>query len=111
MPQAGYRKIFLNEQNLYLLLNYRIEGYTLRSLAALFHCDKNAVRSQMDKYYRAFPQMGTISFLLDMRSALSQEIKQRGTVEIIGGERVNVGKASYKDYLLCSPPKSKHFVS
>lgn len=101
MVQFGYKKPFIDKHNLYLLINFRIEGYSLNSLASLFHCDKKAVSSQL-KRFSISPENQVIIFKRGVfdgpTSLLSSNWKS------LDGELINRGY-TYAEYLKrCSPP-------
>lgn len=94
--QRGRGFIFENKRNLYLLLNFRLNGYTIDSLALIFHCDKKAIRYHCEKN-EYFPLTDErISVLKTVGEAIVES--EIGKWRLIEGERINSG-FSYKDYV------------
>ncbi len=82
----GYKKLFNDKEKLDLLINLRLEGYSISSLATIFHCDKVAIRHQCDKY-GIYPQ--------DMHNPWMNSFSVSSVVASVLG----VKPRSYKDYL------------
>lgn len=104
---AAEKQIFHDKNKLYLLLNFRIQGYSLGSLSEIFHCDKNTIKKQCLKY-SIYP-IGYDSTKLSQSKknafstshivslALSKPREKR-LWAVIDGEKINLGR-SYKEYL------------
>lgn len=89
------RKIFLNKQKLWEMLNLRMNGYAISTLAIIYHCDMKAIRYQCDKYKITPPDNELYAVERIVSKTISKSI---GNWKFINGERINIGK-SYKEYL------------
>lgn len=93
--KQGDHKIFLDKEKLYLMVNYRINGFSIFTLAEMFQCDTSSVRYQLDKYeIRPPKEVYTLERIIApiIFRAMPNEW------DIIEGMRVNAG-SNYRDYL------------
>lgn len=92
------KKVFLNKEKLTEMLNLRINGYAIRSLATKYGVDTSSIRYQCDKYL-INPMDEEV---YDVGRIVSQVLPQpRQTYKIVSGEKINLGK-SYTEYLEAS---------
>lgn len=94
MPIAG--TAFGNRVKRDLLINLRLFGYSVDSLAMVFHCDKKAVRNQCDRFF-ILPEREIFSINKEMGRIFKQQPEGRNW-KVLDGEKVNMGH-SYADYL------------
>src|SRR5260221_11247967 len=96
--RQGDKKTFIQKNKLYAMLNLRLNGLAMSSLALLFGVDRSSIAYQCEKY-QIGPQDDSI---YTIERIISQIIpKQNIQYKIVNGEKINLGK-SYKDYLISS---------
>ena len=89
------KKLFLNKESLYTMINLRINGFAISSLALLFNCDPSSIRNQCDRYEIVpLDDIYTIERIIHKTFPKPSESRWK----IVDGERINLGK-SYKEYL------------
>lgn len=88
------RKIFLNKPLLYEMLNLRLSGWALTSLAFYYGCDFTSIKYQCIKY-----QVEPIEDVYTIERMIRQIIPKSLPLsyKIVNGEKINLGK-SYKEY-------------
>lgn len=90
------KKIFLDKVKLTQLLNLRLNGFALTSLAYLFNCDVMSVWHQCKKYQiEPLEDVYTIERIIKAVIPKPQPL----TYRVINGEKINIGK-NYADYIL-----------
>ena len=92
--KKGDHKIFLCKEKLYLMVNYRIVGYSIQTLSSLFGCDTSSIRYQLDKY-KISPPNNVFSVERFVSPAIAGAPRQ--TWEMVEGRKVNLGR-NYADY-------------
>lgn len=89
------KKIFLDKRKLTSLLNLRLNGFSLTSLAYLYSCDVMTIlyrcrQHQVEPQDQVYDIQRIIKLVLPSPQPL--------TYKMVNGERINLGK-SYKEYL------------
>ena len=103
--KQGNKKLFLNKIILTQMLNLRLNGLALSSLAWIYNCDRDSISKQCAKYgiepdhiYHKFAAPAPHQVFLLERIVSQILPKDGGNYKIVNGERINLGK-SYKEYL------------
>ena len=103
--QLGNKKIFRDKKLLTQMLNLRLNGLALSSLAWLFACDRDSITKQCQKYgiepHHVYSRVmldeeGEVIMVERIVSAVLP--KDNLTYKIVNGERINLGK-SYAEYV------------
>lgn len=98
------RKLFKDTDKLSHMLNLRMQGWTLESLAIYFKCHKTSVEAQCDKY-GVIPLEPTVGV-----ESMGRRIMSRQVFKIADGEVICRGK-SYADYLKDSKYPTTNLVA
>ncbi len=99
----GTHKVLHNKAKLYQMLNLRLMGFSLTSLAAIYGVDWTSIRHHT-RYYQIPRPINTINLFAIVSQAIPKQ--EPLTYKIVNGERINLGK-SYKDYLQAQYPHNK----
>lgn len=93
-----YQTPFADRNNLNIMLNLRLNGYSIRTLSLLFHCDKDSIEHHTIRY-GIEPMTDTIFSLTSLlRSLLLITPQELNRWHYIRGEKINRGK-TYAEYL------------
>lgn len=101
----GDKKVFTNKERLYLLVNYRLNGFAISTLASIFGVDKSSIRHQLHKFGIPKPKRGDV-YAVEFIIAPIIRKHQPSEWDIIEGVRVNAG-SNYADYLKRLSPLRK----
>lgn len=96
------KAIFKDKDKLTIMLNLRLNGYTVDSLALLYKCDKKAIKYQCRKYDIApVGQVCGIEKLIHLilPKVVEPIFRPPSHWMVIDGERINMGRP-YKEYFL-----------
>lgn len=77
------------------MLELRMSGYAIKTLAGMYGCDPSSIRHQCDKYGIEPPLHEVYAVDRVVMSAIPSAV---GNWKFVNGERINAGK-SYKEYL------------
>ena len=95
--RTGDTKLFLDKSRLYMMVNLRINGFALTTLAKIFGCDVSSIRHQCKKY-EIYPVEDTYNM---ERIAYEVIINTKmGNIEweSMYGHKISKGK-TYEEYL------------
>lgn len=102
--RQGDKKLFKDKVKLYQLINLRLNGMALSSLALMFSCDRDSVTKQIVKY-GVIPshiyglENLDIPEIFTIERIITQVIPVNfANYKVVNGERINLGK-SYKEYV------------
>lgn len=88
------KKVFLDKEKLYQMINLRLNGIAVSSLALFFNVDRSSISYQCDKYL-----IEPNDEVYTLERIISKVLpKPDLTFKVINGERINLGR-SYKEYL------------
>lgn len=77
----GDSKLFLNKPKLSQMLELRLNGYALTSLAILFNCDRSSIAYQCDKFHaRPLDQVVTFERILKQVLPKKEIIRHNVTI-------------------------------
>ena len=91
MRKGDKKILFTNPDKVTLLVNLRLNGWSLPSLATYLNCDKSSLRHWLNKYQ--IEPLEAVFSPVDIAV-----ITVNNNIEVINGVRVNMGH-SYKQYL------------
>lgn len=91
--------VFKHRGQLDLMLSLRVQGYSMRFLAALFGCDRKAIRYQCVRF-GVYPLTNDVFYKVIVADSfdLNPTLQEESKWNYVDGEKVNRGK-SYADYL------------
>lgn len=95
--RTGDKKIFIDQDKLYQLVNLRFGGYSISSLAYIFSCDPSSIRNQCDKY-NVVPLEGVYTIERLASSILHEESEDSIWASDENGIVYNKGR-TYQEYL------------
>jgi hypothetical protein len=95
--RTGDKKLFLDKDRLYKMINLRMNGYAYTTLAGIFHCDISSVRHQCKKY-EIQPVEPIYSLERIVSDILEETEPNEIEWEIMYGEKISKGK-TYEEYL------------
>lgn len=91
----GNKKIFLDKEKLYTMVNLRQAGFATTSLSIMFNVNRSSIENQCDKYLiKPLDQTFTIERILSDVLPMPKE----SVWMVIDGRKVNQGK-NYQDYV------------
>lgn len=93
----GDKKVFLDKEKLYLLINYRLSGFAISTLATIFSVDKSSVRYQLHRFSIPRPPKTNVYSVEFIVSPIISKY-QPSEWGVIEGVKVNPG-SNYADYL------------
>lgn len=93
--EKGNKKIFLDKQKLYTMVNLRQVGLATTSLSVIYGVNRSSIENQCDKY-DIHPVGETFTIERIVGEVLPQP--KESSWMVIDGEKINQGK-TYKEYL------------
>lgn len=93
-----YQTPFSNRNSLNIMLNLRLNGYSVRTLSLLFHCEKKAIRYQLQKYAIEPQEESIYGIEKVLNPILVLKVPEMNRWAYINGEKVSRGK-NYTDYI------------
>jgi hypothetical protein len=105
--QKGNTKLFKDKQRLYRAIELYRDGWTISFVSSLNHCDRSSLRGQYEKYgivplYSPLPIVYISNKIIKV--IFPEQIRRYLVLD--DGEKINLGKRTYKDYLM--EYKNKH---